>query len=284
MTEPKPKRFAKKSLGQNFLVDQGAIQEIVHEVPENSPLVLEIGPGRGAISPYLAKRAQNFAILEKDDDLFPGIVEKIDHPNFFPFHGDALKFDFELLWQKTNLATSAPLIVAANLPYNIATEILFRLLFLHARIPLMVLMFQKEVGERLAAPSGSKTYGAISVAAQNHYAVEIIRVLKPGAFRPQPKVNSVVLRFARKASPAIATNSVSELSTLHKLVGSAFRHRRKTVENSLMIELKLPRAEITKLLQSARIEPSARAESLTLSDFDRLFQAYSRATLKTSHE
>lgn len=279
MTEIKRKPFAKKSLGQNFLVDQGAIHAIVNEIPENAPLVLEIGPGRGAISEHLAMRAETFAILEKDDTLFPGIVEKIRHPHFFPFHGDALQFDFEQLWKKPNLAAETPLRVAANLPYNIATEILFRLLLLHKRIPLMVLMFQREVGERLAAESGSKTYGAISVAAQNHYKVEIIRILKPGAFRPQPKVHSVVLRFERRKTALIPAHTAEELAALHKLVGSAFRHRRKTVENSLMIELRRPRAEITALLQRSGVSPAARAESLTLNDFARLFQAFTQDTL-----
>ncbi len=277
MTERR-KQFAKKSLGQNFLIDQGAIDAIVNEIPENSPLVLEIGPGRGALTQRLAERAQNFAILEKDDTLFSEI--HVDHPHFFPFHADALEFNFGELWEKAKLPHTAPLWIAANLPYNVATEILFRLLFLQEKIPGMVLMFQKEVGERLAAESDSKTYGAISVAAQNHYEVEIVRTLKPGAFRPQPKVNSVVLRFRRRPEPVIAAQNSAELADLHKLVGKAFRHRRKTLENSLMIELKWPRQAVQNLLRAADVPVNSRAENLGLQDFGRLFHAYRQATLE----
>ena len=275
------KPFAKKSLGQNFLIDQGAIEAIVNEIPENSPLVLEIGPGRGALTQKLAERAENFAILEKDDALFSEI--RVEHPHFFAFHADALEFNFDELWKKAKLPDTAPLRIAANLPYNVATEILFRLLFLHEKIPLMVLMFQKEVGERLAAEPDSKTYGAISVAAQNHYEVEVIRTLKPGSFRPQPKVNSVVLRFRRRPVPIIPVQNEMELTGLHKLVGFAFRHRRKTLENSLMIELKWTRQAAQSLLQTAEIPVNSRAENLSLEDFGRLFRAYRQATLEKRH-
>ena len=141
---PRRSQFAKKSLGQNFLVDVVAIAKIAGSIPMATPLLLEIGPGRGALSVELFPRAEKFCVLEKDDLFAKNIGETIfvhGSRAHTVFHADALAFDWERIWTESGSAAEVPLSVCANLPYNVATEIFFRLLKLRARIPLMVLMF-----------------------------------------------------------------------------------------------------------------------------------------------
>ncbi|NUM88632.1 MAG: ribosomal RNA small subunit methyltransferase A [Bdellovibrionales bacterium] len=281
---------AKKSLGQNFLQDRSAVEHIAGLVPEGSPLVLEIGPGRGALTHDLARRARTFCLLEKDDALFPiirGMIGGTNHPSFFPFHGDALEFDFERLWREPGLPPDTPLVVAANLPYNVASQILFRLLDLHRRIPRMALMFQKEVGLRLAALPGTKQYGNITVAAQNNYRVSIELVLKPGAFRPAPKVDSVVALFDRRERALACAGGADELARFHRLVQACFQHRRKTIENSLLIEgARIPfpglgtREGVARALSAAGIDPRTRAETLPPERFGALLTVLEAARMK----
>ncbi|MGE3261824.1 MAG: 16S rRNA (adenine(1518)-N(6)/adenine(1519)-N(6))-dimethyltransferase RsmA [Bacteriovoracia bacterium] len=283
---PQKEQFAKKSLGQNFLVDANAIKKIVEAVPENTPLLLEIGPGRGALSTELYKRAQKFSLLEKDD-LF---AEKIEGTLFIHgsrahrvFHADALDFDWLRLWVDNGLPLTTPLTVAANLPYNVATEILFRLVGLQEKIPLMVLMFQKEVGQRIAAQPGGKEYGAISVAVQLFYDVKIQQILKPGAFRPSPKVDSIVLEFHRRAQPRLAL-SKDEKDRFLAMVRACFAHRRKTVENSLSMDMAklwwlkgIAKANLQEILKSVGIDGMRRAETISIEEFGKLFAALGKA-------
>lgn len=273
--------FAKKSLGQNFLVDTNAIQKIVAAVPEEIDLLLEIGPGRGALSTQLFPKTKTFCVLEKDDlfaENIGGTLFIHGSRNHHVFHADALEFDWNRIWQETKLPENTELTVVANLPYNVATEILFRLFANAHRIPRMVLMFQKEVGVRIAAPPGTRNCGVISAAAQNIYSVKVQQILKPGAFRPSPKVDSVVLEFDRLQQPVVPM-APGELPKFTSLVKAAFAHRRKTLENSLGYEMgKLgwvnnPNKEfVKKALAAAGIDGSRRAENLTLQDFGNLFR------------
>jgi 16S rRNA (adenine1518-N6/adenine1519-N6)-dimethyltransferase len=279
--ERKP-RFAKKSLGQNFLVDKGAISRIAGAIPEKTPLLLEIGPGRGALSTELFPRAERYCALEKDDLFARNIGETLfvhGSRNHHIFHADALEFDWERIWSESGAATETPLAIAANLPYNVATEIFFRLLALRNRIPLMVLMFQKEVGQRIAASPGTRNSGVLSVAAQNFYEVKVQQILKPGAFRPSPKVDSIVLEFRRRASPQLVLGE-SEWPQFLDLVRMAFAHRRKTLANSLGHELgrlswvkAQGKAGLQIALQNAGIDGGRRAETLTIPEFGRLYSA-----------
>lgn len=289
MTSEKPKahkeRFAKKALGQNFLVDKGAISKIAGAIPERTPLLLEIGPGRGALTTELFARAEKFAVLEKDDlfaEKIGGTLFIHGSRNHHVFHGDALEFDWERIWQETETPAETPLAVASNLPYNVATEILFRLLDLQARIPLMVLMFQKEMGVRIAARSGTRDYGIVSVAAQNFYEIKVQQILKPGAFRPSPKVDSAVLEFRLRSEPLVKLEP-ARLKEFVALVKAAFSHRRKTLENSLSLELhrlkflKEPsRKSLQAALASAGIEGIRRAETLSVQEFGALYRALSQ--------
>lgn len=284
-TPQKKNPFAKKSLGQNFLVDKGAIAKIVGSVPTSTELLLEIGPGRGALSTELFSRAKKFCVLEKDDLFAKEISETLfvhGSRSHTVFHFDALSFDWNKIWSDTESSMDTPLVVASNLPYNVATEILFRLLDLSDRIPLMVLMFQKEVALRIAAECGGRAYGGISVAAQNEYEVKIQQILKPGAFRPSPKVDSAVLEFHRREKPIVSFSDSTEKARFKRLVQASFAHKRKTIENSLSMESgKLPwqnlnKIKIQEVLNSAQIPGIRRAETVAIEEFGRLFQQFEK--------
>jgi 16S rRNA (adenine1518-N6/adenine1519-N6)-dimethyltransferase len=282
MSERKPV-FAKKSLGQNFLVDQSAIAKIVGSIADKTPLLLEIGPGRGALSTELFRRAERFCVLEKDDIFAENIGGTLfihGSRNHHVFHTDALEFDWNRLWVETGAPAETPLTICANLPYNVATEILFRLLGLGDRVDRMVLMFQKEVGVRIAAPAGTRDCGVISVAVQNLFAVKIQQILKPGAFRPSPKVDSAVLEFTRLEKPRVALEGAEEQKQFVQLVRASFAHRRKTLENSLSLEsgqlawIREPsKAGLKAALESVGVEGGRRAETISIEEFGRIFRA-----------
>lgn len=271
--------FAKKSLGQNFLIDKKAITKIAEGIPMGTPLLLEIGPGRGALSTELFPRAEKFCVLEKDDLFAKEIAETLfvhGSRSHFVFHADALEFDWERIWAESGSEPSTQLSVAANLPYNVATEIFFRLLRLRERIPVMVLMFQKEVAERIAAKEGSRDSGVLSVAAQVFYDVKVQQILKPGAFRPSPKVDSAVLEFRRREKPLLDFSSHEEFEDFLELVRAGFSMRRKTLLNGLAMKLShIPKARMEGILRELGIDPIRRAETLTIAEFGKLFKALS---------
>lgn len=273
--------FAKKSLGQNFLVDKAAITKIAGGIPMGTPLLLEIGPGRGALSTELFPRAEKFCVLEKDDIFAKEIAETLfvhGSRAHTVFHADALEFDWERIWAESGSAPGTQLSVCANLPYNVATEIFFRLLRLRERIPVMVLMFQKEVAERIAAKEGSRDSGVLSVAAQVFYDVKVQQILKPGAFRPSPKVDSAVLEFRRREKPLLDFSSQEQFEEFLDLVRAGFSMRRKTLLNGLAMKLShIPKAKLEGMLEGLGIDPIRRAETLTIAEFGKLFAAVSAA-------
>lgn len=272
-------QFAKKSLGQNFLVDKNAIAKIVGAIPMETPLLLEIGPGRGALSCELFPRASRFCVLEKDDLFAREIGETLfvhGSRAHTVFHADALEFSWDRLWSESGAGLDTPLAVCANLPYNVATEIFFRLLALRDRIPLMVLMFQKEVALRIAARPGTRDSGVLSVAAQNFYDVRVQQILKPGAFRPSPKVDSAVLELRRLPAPVLPFG-LEEFPRFLDVVRACFAHRRKTIENSLALEsgkLGWPGGKefVRSRLAAAGIDGIRRAETLSIEEFGKLYR------------
>ena len=285
MPPPPPPRkapFAKKSLGQNFLVDQQAISRIVEAVPMGTPLLLEIGPGRGALSTALFSRAKKFCVLEKDDLFAKNIGETLfvhGSRSHFIFHSDALEFEWDRLWKESESSVDTPLTICANLPYNVATEIFFRLMKIRERIPRMVLMFQKEVAQRIAAKPGTRNSGVLSIAAQNYYDVKIQQILKPGAFRPSPKVDSAVLEFQRLEKPVLEFPDQESFEQFLNLVRACFAHRRKTVENSLSMECSkiswlkdVGKKNLQQALNELGISGQRRAETITIAEFGRIFE------------
>ncbi len=269
-------------MGQNFLIDNHAIAEILGAIPEDAKAILEIGPGRGALTLPLARLGARILLLEKDEQVLAGTrtylkIEGVE--NFTAWEGDALEFDFASIWNDGH--AEGDIVVVSNLPYNIATEIMFRLLNFQSKISAMVLMFQEEVARRISASSGSKAYGAISVLVQNYYQVEHILKLSPESFRPRPRVESGVLKFVRRERPLLSI-AEEKYGKFRDFVHFCFRHRRKTLLNSLShnvaelpIRNRCGKTELASSLRRLGIDESRRAETLELEDFLKLFQLFS---------
>lgn len=272
MSETK-KPFAKKSLGQNFLADQTVVQKIADAIPDETPLLLEIGPGRGALTFKVVDKAQVFCAIEKDDELVESMRRELTGlgKGDYVWHDDALEFPFAEIWERTKSDPHKPLTIIGNLPYNVATEILLRLLPLAPRIQRMVLMFQKEVGDRLAGQPNSKAYSSLSILTQNWFRVEKLLIVPPGAFRPAPKVNSIVLTFDRRERPQVDLSSSERFLRFEKMLRSAFAYRRKTIQNSLGIAQ--GHRDWPTLLAAAGIDPSRRAETVSIGEFEKLLDA-----------
>lgn len=213
----------KKSLGQHFLRDKSVAQHIVESLSGNQKTVLEIGPGMGVLTEYLLDRTDiNLYAIEIDRDSVPYLQQHF--PQLTPrlIEGDFLQLDLGKLFQE-------PFSVIGNFPYNISSQIFFRVLEYRNQIPEVVGMIQKEVAERIAEKPGSKTYGILSVLIQAFYNVEYLFTVHENVFVPPPKVKSAVIRFTR--------NDVQQLDCDEKLftkvVKTTFNQRRKTIRNSL---------------------------------------------------
>lgn len=269
---------AKRSLGQNFLSSKEAIEKIAEEVPLSTELLLEIGPGKGALTKALLSRAKKFFVLEKDTVLAKKLKHSLgEKKGLWIEEGDALTFDYDRIFTETN-SPSSSLLVLSNLPYNVATEILFRLLEYRDKISKMVLMFQREVAERIKASPGSRKCGAISVFCQNFFTTKLLLHLKPEDFDPRPKVNSSVLVFEKREKPILELSG-EEHEKFSAFVQMGFSHRRKTLENVLKLRIhSLGDFHAIKepglILREAGIDPSRRAESLSIADWGELFRVY----------
>lgn len=246
---------ARKRFGQNFLHDHYVIDAIVAAIhPQEGQVMVEIGPGLGALTEPVASQISHMHVVELDRDL----AERLRHhpvlKDKLTIHeADAMKFDFNQLKQD-----GQPLRVFGNLPYNISTPLMFHLFEQSGLISDMHFMLQKEVVDRLAAGPGSKAYGRLSVMAQ--YYCQIIPVLQvgPGAFKPAPKVDSAVVRLVPHAKPTLVATRVSDLQ---RVCLEAFNQRRKTIRNSM-------RNFITpEQLTLLGIDPNLRPENLTLEQF-----------------
>ena len=218
---------ARKRFGQNFLIDHGIIRDIVRSVhPQKEDLIVEIGPGKGAITQLLADSCDNLSVIELDRDLVPWLKVKFEkHPNFQLFQADALQFDFAQL-----IKNDRPLRIVGNLPYNISTPLIFHLLSYSNKVQDMHFMLQKEVVKRMAAQPGESAYGRLGIMVQYYCAVEDLFDVPPSSFDPAPKVDSAIVRLTPYANlPYVANN----IKTLETLVNVAFQQRRKTLRNSL---------------------------------------------------
>lgn len=254
---PDWKTTPKKSLGQNFLVDGHVAQRIIEEAGiTRDDTVVEIGPGHGVLTRGLAERAGRVVAVELDERLIEGLrAEHAELSNLEILHADALKFDFGGL--------GGPLTVVANLPYYISTPILTRLVSFRTKIRLMVLMLQKEVAVRIAAPPGGREYGYLSVMVQLYTEPELLFTVKPGSFKPAPKVDSAVVRLTVLNKPAAPCR---DYARLEQLVSAAFSQRRKTLKNALRSS-GLFSDEAIEAMGSTGIDPSRRAETLTVAEF-----------------
>jgi 16S rRNA (adenine1518-N6/adenine1519-N6)-dimethyltransferase len=263
-----------KKLGQNFLVHRHTAERIVAlsgVTPEDS--VVELGVGFGSLTLPLAERVREVIGLELDAGIVAYHRERRDLPdNVTLLHQDLLKADFAALAAESK----GPLKILANLPYSISNLLLFKLIESRDSLNWAVLMLQKEVGQRLTAPVGSKEYGVLSVLLADCATVETIMQVGPGEFHPRPKVDSVVVRITFLPVPArVAQLPPHDPKLLRRIVNAGFGQRRKTLRNSLgagMIK-GLSREQISDLLSQSGINPATRAERLTLEDFVRLTSA-----------
>ena len=259
------KMRAKKSLGQNFLVDDQVLARIVACVdPGVDDAIVEVGPGRGALTKLLAASGARFLAIEWDRDLLPILgAEFAPFPNVEIGHGDILRVDLRQLL--TSRAPEKKWKVAANLPYNISSQVLFRFLECSELFERLVLMLQKEVGDRLVAPAGCKDYGALTVLLRLHFDIRREFLVKPGAFRPVPKVDSAVLSFTPLGRPRA---EVGDEDFFRRLVKGAFNQRRKTLLNSLKSAgFGAEDDSLLQALERTGIDGGRRGETLTLDEF-----------------
>ena len=258
---------AKKSLGQNFLVDESVAARIVREVaPRADETVVEIGAGRGALTARLVGQVGHLVAIEFDRELVPVLEKKFGgREDFTLIEGDALAVDY-----CAAIAPASAARVVANLPYNISTAILQRLFEQRRCLTEMILMLQREVVERLTAAPGTSERGYLSVLTEAYCEARPLFDVAPEAFRPVPKVWSTIVHLRVRESAAA---DVSDEALLWRIVGAGFAQRRKTIFNNLRHapETLLPQVEAAgganALLEAAGIEPHRRAETLTLAEW-----------------
>jgi 16S rRNA (adenine1518-N6/adenine1519-N6)-dimethyltransferase len=249
----------RRALGQHFLRDAGVARAIVDLLaPAGADLVVEIGPGEGALTDHLARRAGRVIALEVDRALIERLRRRLATVDVV--EADARTWDYGTLARPPG----GRVLVAGNLPYSVGKPILQALVDARTAIDEMALMLQLEVAERVAAAPGSKTYGSLSILTQVYCDVRIAMRVPPGAFRPPPKVESAVLHLRPLATPRV---EAADQRRFHAVVRAAFAQRRKTLANALAAGLALPVEAAREAAASAGVDPGRRAETLDIKEF-----------------
>lgn len=257
---------SKPKLGQNFLRDAHAIERIVAALGDcSAATVIEIGPGRGAVTRLLASRAGQIVAIELDGNLAERLRAEFPAGRVTVVHQDVLEFDFQSL----RAAVGSRLAVVGNLPYYITSPILLKLAASSASLNQAVLMMQREVADRVVAEPGSRDYGALSVTVQMYGPVERLFTLPPGAFSPPPEVYSSVIRW--RFSPRFAELEVDEAQFL-AFVRQAFAQKRKTLANN-MRAADFTQAAVEAAMTRTGIDTRARAEELSIESLAALWKA-----------
>ena len=255
-----------KKYGQNFLIDPNKLEAIVEAAGVGEEdCVLEIGPGIGTLTQYLAERAGSVIAVEIDQALIPILSDTLsEYPNVTVINEDILKVDIARLSREKN--AGRPFKVVANLPYYITTPIIMKLFESHAPIDLITIMVQTEVAERMQEGPGSKEYGALSLAVQYYSRPEIVEHVPAGCFIPAPKVGSSVIRLTRYEEPPV---TVKDEAFLFRLIRASFNQRRKTLINGLgnAEGLAVTKAEAAQALRTLGIPENIRGEALSLEQF-----------------
>ena len=270
----------KKSFGQNFLTDTNILQKIVDtaEIDKNVN-VIEIGPGIGALTEFLAENAAEVMAFEIDDRLVPILEDTLrDHDNVNVINEDVLKADLQTRVKEFK-NSELPIKVVANLPYYITTPILMYLI--ESKIPFaeFVVMMQKEVADRISAEPNTKAYGSLSIAVQYYMTAKVAFVVPRTVFVPAPNVDSAILKMTRRKQPLV---EVKDEDFFFRVSKASFVHRRKTLWNNLTSHFGKSEEVKNKLeqaLENAAIKPSIRGEALSISDFARLSDALREAGL-----
>lgn len=258
-----------KKFGQNFLIDTHVLDKIVDAAGvTKDDMVLEIGPGIGTMTQYLAENARQVVAVEIDSHLIPILNETLkDYENVTVINDDILKVDINRLAAEYN--DGRPIKVVANLPYYITTPIIMGLFESNVPIDNITVMVQKEVADRMQVGPGSKDYGALSLAVQYYAEPYIVANVPPNCFIPRPNVGSAVIRLTRhRESPVQVTDS----RLMFKLIRASFNQRRKTLQNGLnnSPEISFSREQIIAAIGSLGVSPTIRGEALTLEQFARL--------------
>ncbi|MCH5344440.1 MAG: 16S rRNA (adenine(1518)-N(6)/adenine(1519)-N(6))-dimethyltransferase RsmA [Acetatifactor sp.] len=258
-----------KKFGQNFLIDPSVLERIVDaaQITEGD-CVLEIGPGIGTMTQYLAERAREVVAVEIDRALIPILQDTLSaYKNVVIINADILKVDIGQLVKERN--GGRPIKVVANLPYYITTPIIMSLL--ESRVPLksITIMVQKEVAERMQVGPGTKEYGALSLAVQYYANPEIVANVPPNCFIPRPNVGSAVIRLTRYEEPPVQVNDERKMFAL---IRASFNQRRKTLANGLAnaAGLGVTRERVTQVLEEMGLSATVRGETFTLEQFARL--------------
>ena len=253
-----------KKYGQNFLIDPKVLDRIIRaaDITEEDS-VLEIGPGIGTMTQYLAERAGRVTAVEIDRNLIPILEETLaDYPNVTVVNQDILKMDVKAFAE----GEGRPVKVVANLPYYITTPIIMGLFENHVPLESITVMVQKEVACRMQAGPGTKDYGALSLAVQYYAKPEIVANVPPNCFMPRPDVGSAVIRMTRYEKPPV---QAKDEGRMFALIRASFNQRRKTLANSLgnAPELGLSKEKILQALEKMRLPAAVRGEALTLEQF-----------------
>lgn len=258
-----------KKFGQNFLIDAHVLDKIIAAAGVTADdMVLEIGPGIGTMTQYLAERARQVTAVEIDTNLIPILKETLsDYDNVTVINEDILKVDIKKLAEEYN--AGKPIKVVANLPYYITTPIIMGLFESGVPIDNITVMVQKEVADRMQVGPGSKDYGALSLAVQYYAEPYIVANVPPNCFIPRPNVGSAVIRLTRHQTPPV---EVKDRELMFKLIRASFNQRRKTLLNGLnnSPELSFGKEQIAAAIEQLGVPAAVRGEALTLEQFSRL--------------
>lgn len=264
-----------KKFGQNFLIDNHVLEKIISAAGiTGEDCVLEIGPGIGTMTQYLAEHAGRVVAVEIDTNLLPILDETLEgYSNVTVINNDILKIDMNQLVDEYN--DGRPIKVVANLPYYITTPIIMGLFESNVPIDNVTVMVQKEVADRMQVGPGSKDYGALSLAVQYYAKPYIVANVPPNCFIPRPNVGSAVIRLTRYQEPPV---QVDEPGLMFRLIRASFNQRRKTLQNGLNNSPEIPytREQIAEAIESLEVSASVRGEALTLEQFACLSNYFTR--------
>lgn len=251
-----------KGLGQNFLIDEDALNSIIRAADlTREDSVLEVGPGIGTLTLELAETAGRVLTIEVDKNLIPILEDAFkDWDNVKLYHGDALKVDLKEIVAEY---LTPPISICANLPYYITTPLITKFFKEGVDIKNIVLMVQKEVAERMAAVPGGKDYGALSLLVQYYSNPSIVAVVPPHCFMPRPKVDSVVIKLEMHKEPRV---KVKDVDLFFRVIRDSFIQRRKTLSNALK-NIGLSKEELYLAFEKSGIDPVRRGETLSIEEF-----------------
>lgn len=258
-----------KKYGQNFLIDTRVLEKIIDAAEiTKEDFVLEIGPGIGTMTQYLAEAAGHVTAVEIDRNLIPILEDTLsEYDNVTILNEDVLKVDIRRLAEEQN--GGRPIKVVANLPYYITTPIIMGLFESHVPLESITVMVQKEVADRMQVGPGTKDYGALSLAVQYYARPYLVANVPPNCFMPRPKVGSAVIRLTRYEKPPVET---TDEKRMFRIIRASFNQRRKTLVNGLgnSLEVQASRDDVTAALRQMGLPAAVRGETLTLEQFAQL--------------